>query len=65
VYVTEPRRISAISLARRVSEELGESKNDVGTNRSLIGFAVRLESKISSATRLVYAYVLPITLQYL
>lgn len=58
VYVTEPRRISAISLARRVSEELGESKNDVGTNRSLVGFAVRLESKISSSTRLVYAYVL-------
>ncbi|KAJ5733407.1 hypothetical protein N7493_002193 [Penicillium malachiteum] len=55
VYVTEPRRISAISLARRVSEELGESKNDVGTTRSLVGFAVRLESKISSATRLVYA----------
>ncbi|KAJ5151042.1 uncharacterized protein N7482_010294 [Penicillium canariense] len=55
IYVTEPRRISAISLARRVSEELGESKNDVGTPRSLIGFAVRLESKISSATRLVYA----------
>jgi len=55
VYVTEPRRISAISLARRVSEELGESKNDVGTTRSLVGFAVRLESKISSTTRLVYA----------
>lgn len=58
VYVTEPRRISAISLARRVSEELGESKNDVGTTRSLVGFAVRLESKISSSTRLVYAYVI-------
>ncbi|KAJ5084240.1 Helicase C-terminal [Penicillium alfredii] len=55
VYVTEPRRISAISLARRVSEELGESKNDVGTMRSLVGFAVRLESKISQSTRLVYA----------
>ncbi|KAL6239206.1 hypothetical protein BDW75DRAFT_199177 [Aspergillus navahoensis] len=55
IYVTEPRRISAISLARRVSEELGESKNDVGTSRSLIGFAVRLESKICPATRLVYA----------
>ncbi|KAJ5102935.1 hypothetical protein N7532_003464 [Penicillium argentinense] len=55
VYVTEPRRISAISLARRVSEELGESKNDVGTTRSIVGFAVRLESKISSTTRLVYA----------
>ena len=58
VYVTEPRRISAISLARRVSEELGESKNDVGTQRSLVGFAVRLESKISSSTRLVYAYAI-------
>ncbi|KAB8231720.1 putative ATP dependent RNA helicase [Aspergillus alliaceus] len=57
IYVTEPRRISAISLARRVSEELGESKNDVGTARSLIGFAVRLESKVSQSTRLVFAYV--------
>ena len=57
VYVTEPRRISAISLARRVSEELGESKNDVGTTRSLVGYAVRLESKVSQTTRLVYAYV--------
>ncbi|KAE8349994.1 P-loop containing nucleoside triphosphate hydrolase protein [Aspergillus coremiiformis] len=55
IYVTEPRRISAISLARRVSEELGESKNDVGTARSLIGFAVRLESKVSQSTRLVFA----------
>jgi ATP-dependent RNA helicase DHX29 len=58
IYVTEPRRISAISLARRVSEELGESKNDVGTARSLIGFAVRLESKVSQSTRLVFAYVI-------
>ncbi|KAL2787443.1 P-loop containing nucleoside triphosphate hydrolase protein [Aspergillus keveii] len=55
IYVTEPRRISAISLARRVSEELGESKNDVGTSRSLIGFAVRLESKVSQSTRLIFA----------
>ncbi|PWY93317.1 ATP dependent RNA helicase [Aspergillus sclerotioniger CBS 115572] len=55
IYVTEPRRISAISLARRVSEELGENKNDVGTARSLIGFAVRLESKVSQSTRLVFA----------
>ncbi|OJJ50497.1 hypothetical protein ASPZODRAFT_191338 [Penicilliopsis zonata CBS 506.65] len=55
IYVTEPRRISAISLARRVSEELGENKNDVGTARSLVGFAVRLESKVSASTRLVFA----------
>ncbi|KAJ5366628.1 Helicase C-terminal [Penicillium brevicompactum] len=55
IYVTEPRRISAISLARRVSEELGESKNDVGTHKSLIGFAVRLESKFTQSTPLIYA----------
>ena len=55
IYCTEPRRISAISLARRVSEELGERKEDIGTVRSLVGFAIRLESKTSAHTRLVYA----------
>ncbi|KUJ11967.1 P-loop containing nucleoside triphosphate hydrolase protein [Mollisia scopiformis] len=55
IYCTEPRRISAISLARRVSEELGERKNDLGTPRSLIGYAIRLESNTSKETRLVYA----------
>ena len=55
VYCTEPRRISAISLARRVSEELGERKNDVGTSRSLVGYAIRLESQITAETKLVYA----------
>lgn len=55
VYCTEPRRISAISLARRVSEELGERKGDIGTFRSLVGFAIRLESSFTSQTKLVYA----------
>lgn len=55
VYCTEPRRISAISLARRVSEELGERKGDVGTSKSLVGYAIRLESRTTSQTRLVYA----------
>ncbi|MCJ1285704.1 hypothetical protein MMC26_005045 [Xylographa opegraphella] len=55
IYCTEPRRISAISLARRVSEELGERENDVGTSRSLVGYAIRLESQITPQTRLVYA----------
>ena len=55
IYCTEPRRISAISLARRVSEELGESKADVGTSRSMVGFAIRLESQVTPHTRLVYA----------
>ncbi|KAH7193190.1 P-loop containing nucleoside triphosphate hydrolase protein [Fusarium flagelliforme] len=55
VYCTEPRRISAISLARRVSEELGENRNDLGTSRSLVGYSIRLEANTSRETRLVYA----------
>ncbi|POS84595.1 hypothetical protein EPUL_002221 [Erysiphe pulchra] len=55
IYITEPRRLSAISLARRVSEELGEARGDCGTNRSLVGYAIRLESNISKDTCLVYA----------
>ncbi|KAL8788193.1 MAG: hypothetical protein Q9213_001832 [Squamulea squamosa] len=55
VYCTEPRRISAISLARRVSEELGERRSDMGTSRSLVGYAIRLESKMVRETRLIYA----------
>ena len=55
IYCTEPRRISAISLARRVSEELGDRRGDVGTSRSLVGFAVRLDSQVTNQTRLVYA----------
>ncbi|KAI1866741.1 uncharacterized protein JN550_007594 [Neoarthrinium moseri] len=55
IYCTEPRRISAISLARRVSEELGEGRNDLGTNRSLVGYSIRLEANTSRETRLVFA----------
>lgn len=57
VYCTEPRRISAISLAQRVSEELGEGRGAVGTSRSLVGYAIRLESQTTAQTRLVYATV--------
>ena len=55
ILVTQPRRISAISLAKRASEELGEVRNDIGTHRSLVGYAIRLESKVTSATRITYA----------
>ncbi|TFK30567.1 pre-mRNA-splicing factor ATP-dependent RNA helicase prp22 [Coprinopsis marcescibilis] len=54
VYCTEPRRISAISLAQRVSRELGEPANAVGTNNSLVGYSIRLESNMSRNTRLAY-----------
>ncbi|RMZ81393.1 hypothetical protein DV738_g2225, partial [Chaetothyriales sp. CBS 135597] len=55
ILVTEPRRISAISLARRVSAELGEDRNDLGTPRSLVGYAIKLESKTCPSTRLTFA----------
>lgn len=55
VYVTEPRRISAISLAERVSSELGEPAGAVGGNDSLVGYAIRLESNVGRNARLVYA----------
>ncbi|KAL7785597.1 P-loop containing nucleoside triphosphate hydrolase protein [Trichoderma ceciliae] len=55
IYCTEPRRISAISLARRVSEELGDEKGELGTSRSLVGYSIRLESNTSKETRLIYA----------
>lgn len=38
-----------------MSEELGENKSDLGTNRSLVGYSIRLESNTSRETRLVYA----------
>lgn len=57
IYCTEPRRISAISLAERVSAELGEPKGAVGTAHSLIGYAIRLESQVVANNRLIYATV--------
>ncbi|KAL8581805.1 hypothetical protein ACOMHN_010179 [Nucella lapillus] len=52
ILVTQPRRISAISLANRVSEEIGESPKETRTN--LCGYQVRFESRKSASTRLVY-----------
>ncbi|KAI0082174.1 P-loop containing nucleoside triphosphate hydrolase protein [Panus rudis PR-1116 ss-1] len=54
IYCTEPRRISAISLAQRVSVELGEPPGSVGTKGSLVGYSIRLESNTSKTTRLAY-----------
>ncbi|KAJ7446519.1 P-loop containing nucleoside triphosphate hydrolase protein [Mycena galericulata] len=54
IYCTEPRRISAISLAQRVSRELGDSQNAVGTPASLVGYSIRLESNTSKNTRLAF-----------
>ncbi|TFY83774.1 hypothetical protein EWM64_g246 [Hericium alpestre] len=54
IYCTEPRRISAISLAQRVSRELGDPLGAVGTMSSLVGYSIRLESNTSKNTRLTF-----------
>lgn len=54
IYCTEPRRISAISLAQRVSQELGENPGALGGPNSYVGYNIRLESRVSASTRLIY-----------
>ncbi|ORX35792.1 P-loop containing nucleoside triphosphate hydrolase protein [Kockovaella imperatae] len=54
IIVTEPRRISAISLANRVSIELGDAPGAVESGNSIVGYSIRLESKISAKTRLAF-----------
>lgn len=48
IIVTQPRRISAIGLAERVAAERCEKCGDV------VGYSVRLESKQSARTRLLF-----------
>lgn len=55
IYCAEPRRISTISLAQRVSAELGDPSGAVGTTSSLIGYSIRLESNTSATSRLIFA----------
>ncbi|WFC93979.1 RNA helicase [Malassezia brasiliensis] len=55
IYVTEPRRISAISLAERVSQELGEPRGAIGGPESYVGYAIRLDSQVGRNARLIYA----------
>ena len=52
VYCTQPRRISAVSIATRVCAELGEP--GPGNYRSLCGYHVRMDKKTSAQTRLTY-----------
>ncbi|XP_071825877.1 ATP-dependent RNA helicase dhx29-like isoform X2 [Apostichopus japonicus] len=53
VMCTQPRRISAISLANRVCQEIGEEAGPGGKD-CLCGYQIRFESKQSPATRLLY-----------
>lgn len=53
IVVTQPRRISAMSLACRVSEELG-SEDGPGSKSSLCGYQIRMENLSGEWTRLLY-----------
>uniref|UniRef100_A0A7S1F344 RNA helicase n=1 Tax=Noctiluca scintillans TaxID=2966 RepID=A0A7S1F344_NOCSC len=57
IIVTEPRRISAISVAKRVSAELGDPRGGPGSRGSLVGYQIRLERKVSESTRLLFCTV--------
>ncbi|KAG4204569.1 hypothetical protein ERO13_A04G054700v2 [Gossypium hirsutum] len=48
IICTQPRRISAISVAARISSERGENVGET------VGYQIRLESKRSSQTRLLF-----------
>ncbi|KAG0002207.1 ATP-dependent RNA helicase dhx29 [Entomortierella chlamydospora] len=47
IVCTQPRRISAISIANRVSEELGDARNSAGKPNTLVGYQIRLESRVA------------------
>ncbi|XP_053304019.1 ATP-dependent RNA helicase DHX29 [Spea bombifrons] len=53
IVCTQPRRISAMSLATRVCEELGCDSGPGGRN-SLCGYQIRMESRTGEFTRLLY-----------
>lgn len=54
ILCTQPRRISATSLATRVSQEMGDRKGQVGKPESFVGYQVRMENCTSKTTRLTY-----------
>ncbi|XP_038646834.1 ATP-dependent RNA helicase DHX29 isoform X1 [Scyliorhinus canicula] len=53
IICTQPRRISAVSLATRVCEELGCEEGPGGKN-SLCGYQIRMETKVGETSRLLY-----------
>ncbi|XP_030210763.1 ATP-dependent RNA helicase DHX29 isoform X3 [Gadus morhua] len=53
IVVTQPRRISAMSLATRVNQELG-CEDAPGSKMSICGYQIRMENRSGEATRLLY-----------
>lgn len=50
IIICQPRRIAAVGLATRVADEVGD---DAGVG-GLVGYSVRLDTKSSSYTRLLF-----------
>ncbi|KAK1884286.1 ATP-dependent RNA helicase dhx29 [Dissostichus eleginoides] len=53
IVVTQPRRISAMSLACRVNQEQG-CEDAPGSKSSLCGYQIRMENRSAEGTRLLY-----------
>jgi len=53
VAVTQPRRVAAISLARRVAEEMGSPLGS-SSPASKVGYSVRFDENTSPSTRIKY-----------
>ncbi|KAJ1800097.1 hypothetical protein LPJ75_006578, partial [Coemansia sp. RSA 2598] len=52
VLCTQPRRISAVTIAERVSKELGDSV--VGASSSLVGYQIRFDARTADENALVF-----------
>ncbi len=53
IICTEPRRISAVTVAERVSDEVGDP-NGIGQKESYVGYQVRGEKRASADCRVMY-----------
>ncbi|KAI9722617.1 MAG: hypothetical protein M1812_001548 [Candelaria pacifica] len=53
IAVTEPRRVAAISLARRVADEMGTPLGS-SSPASTVGYSVRFDNSTSPSTRIKY-----------
>ncbi|RCI04879.1 hypothetical protein CU098_000104, partial [Rhizopus stolonifer] len=54
IICTQPRRISAMSIANRVSTEMGDPFKSTGSRDSMVGYQIRLESKMSPENVLLF-----------
>jgi len=53
IAITQPRRVAAITLARRVAKEMGSSL-EKGTKQGQVGYSVRFDSLVPSGTKIKF-----------